>query len=88
MRIDNYGKVLGVYKTNKLEKNRNISKKSSTVDTVEISGTAKTLQAARAAVSKASDIREDKVAAIKKSIEDGTYSVSSMDIADKLVNSL
>ena len=42
-------------------------------------------QVARVAVSSASDIRADKVARLKAAIEEGTYSVSGKDIADKLV---
>ena len=39
----------------------------------------------RQAVASASDIRAEKVARLKAAIEEGTYSVSGRDIADKLV---
>ena len=54
-------------------------------DTVEISDAAKTFQVARTAVNSASDVRTDKVAQLKSAIENGTYSVSARDIADKLL---
>jgi negative regulator of flagellin synthesis FlgM len=35
-----------------------------------------------------SDVRGDKVAALQQSIADGSYSVSSSDVADKIIQSL
>jgi negative regulator of flagellin synthesis FlgM len=35
-----------------------------------------------------SDVRADKVAALQQAIGDGSYSVSSSDVADKIVQSL
>lgn len=58
---------------------------SSTGDTVEISSESRTLSRARQAVDAAPDVRADKVAAIKKRIEDGTYSVSPEALANKLL---
>jgi len=54
-------------------------------DTVEISDRSRELARARAAVDAAPDVRADKVAAIKKRIEDGTYSVSPQLLAQKLL---
>lgn len=88
MRIDNYGKVFGIYKSSKPEKNKRTTRKNNESDTVEISGMARTLQVARTAVSSVPDVREDRVAALRKSINEGTYAVSSADIADKLLSSL
>lgn len=55
-------------------------------DTVEISDRSRELARARQAVDAAPDVRSDKVAAIKKSIEDGTYSVSPQLLAQKLLD--
>jgi negative regulator of flagellin synthesis FlgM len=54
-------------------------------DSVEISDLARELAKARQAVDAAPDVRSDKVAAIKKRIEDGTYSVSPELLARKLL---
>ena len=85
MRVDNYGQVAGTYNVSKARKAEQIVKTNKGNDTVEISNAAKTFQVARAAVSTASDIRADKVERLKAAIEEGTYSVSARDIADKLV---
>ena len=54
-------------------------------DSVEISDLSRELSKARQAVDAAPDVRADKVAAIKKRIEDGTYSVSPELLARKLL---
>lgn len=58
---------------------------SSSGDSVEISAESRTLSRARQAVDSAPDVRADKVAEIKKRIEDGTYSVSPEALAQKLL---
>ncbi len=54
-------------------------------DTVEISSRSRDLARARQAVESTPDVRADKVAEIKKRIEDGTYSVSPELLAQKLL---
>ena len=54
-------------------------------DTVEISDRSRELARARQAVDAAPEVRSEKVAAIKKRIEDGTYSVSPELLARKLL---
>ena len=85
MRVDNYGQVASAYNVRKARKAEVVSKADKGSDTVEISNAAKTFQVARQAVASASDIRAEKVARLKAAIEEGTYSVSGRDIADKLV---
>ena len=82
MRVDNYGQVAGTYNVSKARKAEQTVKTNKGND---ISNASKTFQVARAAVSTASDIRADKVERLKAAIEEGTYSVSARDIADKLV---
>lgn len=55
-------------------------------DEVSISEAAKTLQEAREAVRNSPDVREDKVAAIKKLIDEGTYPVNTEAVVDKLLS--
>ena len=55
-------------------------------DTLEISTRARELAKARQAVDAAPDVRTEKVADIKKRIEDGTYTVSPKILARKLLD--
>jgi flagellar biosynthesis anti-sigma factor FlgM len=55
-------------------------------DTLEISDGARELARARQAVDAAPDVRADKVADIKKRIEDGTYTVSPHLLAQKILD--
>jgi len=57
----------------------------SSSDSVEISDRSRELARARQAVDAAPDVRADKVAEIRKRIEDGTYSVSPELLAQKLL---
>jgi negative regulator of flagellin synthesis FlgM len=54
-------------------------------DSVEISDHSRELARARQAVDAAPEVRADRVAGIKKRIEDGTYSVSPRLLAKKLM---
>jgi negative regulator of flagellin synthesis FlgM len=54
-------------------------------DSVTLSADAKAMAAARNAVDSAADVRNEKVAAIKQQIGDGTYSVSSRVLAQKML---
>jgi negative regulator of flagellin synthesis FlgM len=54
-------------------------------DSVEISDLSRELSRARQAVDAAPEVRADKVAGIKKRIEDGTYTVSPELLARKLL---
>ena len=57
-------------------------------DTVSLSDTARALCSARDAVGQATDVREDRVAAIKAAIADGTYSIDSRQLARSMVKTL
>jgi negative regulator of flagellin synthesis FlgM len=54
-------------------------------DSVEISDRSRELARARQAVDASPEVRADKVADIKKRIEDGTYTVSPQVLARKLM---
>jgi len=85
MRIDAYNQISQLYKTGKSTRTNNASGISSTRDEVQISQTAKDYQIAKQAVAGASDVREDKVAQIKASIESGNYNVDADSFASKLL---
>src|SRR5579872_2327357 len=55
-------------------------------DSVSLSDGAKSLAAARDAVTNAPDVREQKVAAIKQQVSDGTYSVPSRVLPQKMLS--
>lgn len=56
-------------------------------DSVTLSADARSLAAARDAVQSAPDVREQKVAAIKQRVDDGTYTVPAQVLARKLLSS-
>ena len=55
-------------------------------DSVSLSADARSLQAAREAVQSTPDVREQKVAAIKQSVQDGTYFVPASTLARNIVD--
>jgi negative regulator of flagellin synthesis FlgM len=54
-------------------------------DSVSLSETARAMSSARASVSAAPAVREDKVAALKAAIANGTYSVDSRSLARSML---
>ena len=88
MRIDAYNQVAQVYGTqsvNKTSKAQSAYGVAQSSDQLSISQTARDYQVAKAAVSEASDIREDKVAQLKAMVDSGSYTVSEDDFASKLL---
>jgi negative regulator of flagellin synthesis FlgM len=55
-------------------------------DSVSLSADARSLQAAREAVQRTPDVREQKVAAIKQRVDDGTYFVPASTLARTIVD--
>ncbi|MDE6875503.1 MAG: flagellar biosynthesis anti-sigma factor FlgM [Lachnospiraceae bacterium] len=84
MRIDAFNRVSQLYQANSTKKTLNTGKKGNP-DRVEISQMGQDVQAARAAVAKAPDIREDRVAAIRERMDAGTYTLDMDALADKLL---
>ena len=84
MRISSMMQVSQIHNTNAT---KGTTKTTSTgkKDQLELSALGKDYQVAKAAVSAASDVREDKVAALKASMADGSYQVSTEDFANKLL---
>ena len=85
MRIDAYNQIAQVYGAQKTYNTQKSNKAASMgSDQLSISQTGYSYQVAKAAVSEASAVREDKVAKLKEQIQNGTYSVSPDDFASKL----
>ena len=55
-------------------------------DSVSLSADARSLQAAREAVQSTPDVREQKVAAIKQRVDDGTYFVPASALARTIID--
>lgn len=55
-------------------------------DEVTISKQAREMQEAQKAVQNAPDIRQEKIASIKKQIQEGTYNVPAEAVVDKLLS--
>lgn len=85
MRINSFDKVSQLYKANSTSKAQKANAYGGS-DQVQISQMGKDFQIAKAAVKNSSDIRTDKVNAIKKQMEQGTYQVSNKEVADKVVD--
>lgn len=85
MRIDAYNAVSQLYQSNANYKTKaaNASYES---DKVEISSVGREYQVAKAAVAQAPDVRESKIAEIKAMMDAGTYRVSGMDFANKMLD--
>ncbi|MDA8189245.1 MAG: flagellar biosynthesis anti-sigma factor FlgM [Dehalococcoidales bacterium] len=61
-------------------------KKANQQDEVSISKAARELQEAQKAIQSAPDVREAKVAAIKKQLQEGTYNVPAEALVEKLLS--
>lgn len=87
MRIDAYNAVNQVYQTTAQMKKVDAEKRVQKDDKLEISQTGKDINIAKQAIKECPDVREDKIEAIKKQMAEGTYFVSTEDLADKILNS-
>lgn len=86
MRIDAMNQVSQMYQTNRTKKVSG-ENKLSFADTLELSQAGKDMQVAKAAVAAAPAVRENRVAEIKAAMENGTWSVSDDELAEKLLGS-
>ncbi len=85
MRVNACSQIQQIYGASVVSKARKGSAVSQGRDAVEISNVGKTYQSVKDAVMNAPDIREPLVSSIKEQIKAGTYDVSSMAFADKLL---
>ncbi len=85
MRIEAYSQVQQIYKPRQSARTRQASGTFSDSDQLQISTAGRDYQTAKSAVAAAPDVREDRVAAIKPRIENGTYQVDTSAFAEKLL---
>lgn len=88
MRIDAYNQVAQIYGAQQKNLTATSKKAGSSMgsDQLSISQAGYSHQVAKAAIAEASDVRADKVAAIKAQVDAGTYSVDPEDFANKLLD--
>lgn len=84
MRIEAYTQIQQVYKKTKIDKSQKTAGVSAS-DHLEISSVGRDYQTAKQAIAGTADIREEITAPLKKSIQAGTYEVSTGKFADKLM---
>ena len=88
MRIGSYSQIQQLYGASKPAKKNASVQGADFKDKLQISDSGKDFQIAKQAVASAPDIREDKVAAIKHSLENGTYEVSGEEFAQRMMEKL
>lgn len=88
MRIDAYNQINQVYGVGKSKKSgkTGYAENANTRDQVSFSSIGRDMQIAKAALAKVPDVRQEKVDALKASIQDGTYQVSNKSFAEKLMS--
>jgi negative regulator of flagellin synthesis FlgM len=85
VQIDAY--VNQVQDKNKVDSSEhNSNKATAKTDTVVISDAAKRIQEARSQLDAVPDVDEEKVAQLKKEIENGTYEINADKIAGKMIS--
>lgn len=85
MRIEAYNQVAQLYKTNRPSGPRATERAGMGRDEVQISSFGRDYQVAKKAVAEASDIREDKVAEMKRKLDSNDYQVDTGDFASLLL---
>ena len=83
MRVEAYSAVNRIYQSGAASSAKKGGSTASYSDKLEISRTAKDYQTAKEAVSRTSEVREDKVA-----MEAGTYRVSAQEVAGKMLENI
>ncbi|WMC93896.1 flagellar biosynthesis anti-sigma factor FlgM [Kineothrix sp. MB12-C1] len=84
MRIEAYSQVQQIYKKTKIDKSQKAVSQSAS-DQLQISSMGREYQLAKQAIANSADVREEITAPLKKSIQTGTYEVSTEKFADKLL---
>lgn len=87
MRIDAYNQVAQLYGAQTTYNNTHKNNRAASMgnDQLSISQTGYNYQVAKAVVAEAADVRMDRVAEIKARMKNGTYSVNTEDLANKIL---
>ncbi|MBN2853888.1 MAG: flagellar biosynthesis anti-sigma factor FlgM [Clostridia bacterium] len=89
MKINPVNPYSNISKTDKVRKSDNVTKKSNTVsDQVQISDEAKSIDKLIQKAKSSESDRTEKVEALKRQIEDGSYKVDSQKLAEKMIDTL
>ena len=87
MRIHGVNNVMQAYKANMASGVSKVGKVQER-DSLQISKQGRDLQVAKQALKSASDVREERVMAIKQQMEAGTYQVSNKELAQKMAETM
>lgn len=87
VRIQGVNNVMQAYKANMTTSASKVEKVKER-DSLQISRQGRDLQVAKQALKSASDVREEKVKAIKQQMEAGTYQVSNKELAQKMAETM
>lgn len=85
MRIEAYNQVAQISNTSKVSRTQSTKSATGSRDEVSISQAGLDYQVAKKAVAESTDVRTDKVSALKQQIENGSYKVTADDFASKLI---
>ncbi|MBO8167952.1 MAG: flagellar biosynthesis anti-sigma factor FlgM [Thermoanaerobacteraceae bacterium] len=90
MKIDKHlqTKLSAIYQNQQQVKRNQVAARKADADRVEISRTAKELQRLVEKAKNLPDVRAEKVAELKKRIENGTYQVPVEKLADKMLREM
>lgn len=86
MRIEAYTQVQQLYKPKQTIRNQQAGAAYRSADQLQLSTAGRDFQIAKSAVAAVPDVREDRVAAIKAKIDNGTYQVDTSAFADRLLS--
>ena len=83
-----YNKVKEINKNHDAEKQDNANKSDDSKDKITLSGKAKEISEIKSLLSDYPEIRTDRVDAIKKAIDTGSYEIDTMAVAKKILEEM
>ena len=85
---DLYGKVQDVKKNQGAETKNDAQKTDASGDKISLSGKSKEISELKGLIEQLPEIRADKVEALKKTIDSGSYNFDSLKIAEKILEEI